>query len=317
LLSLSGIHPRLEETIQATQDWERGRVDGRSLKRSFEGDVRKLVSLQKNLGFDYLSDGQLTTAWQDIFRPITMGVGGLKKGPLVRWFNTNTFYYVPVVDGPIETDGAFVEGKLDGAILDSGKARVCVPDPITFVEACDDRHYHSREKLIFAYCDGVLRPTLAKLSAEGAAYVQFSAPGLVARFRTEKVRKAELSLVGEGIRNAIRGTNLSTGYHTFFGDASPYLPLLFDVMPTDDIGFDLSETDPEHLQGDGKGVIAGVANARSSYVETPRELAARVALLADKFRRITLAPSADLQYVPRSVADEKLNSLSRARRLLA
>lgn len=291
-------------------------MDGESLKQSFGADVRKLISLQEDLGFDYLSDGQLTTTWQDIFRPITLGVKGLKKGPLVRWFNTNTFYYVPVVKGPMNTDGEFVEGKLDGAVVDSGRARVCVPDPITFAEACDDRYYHSRERLIFAYCDGVLRPTLEKLSGEGVAYVQFSAPGLVARFRTEKVGKDELSVVGEGIRSAIRGINLSTGYHTFFGDASPYLPMMFDAIPTDDIGFDLSETDAEEVQGDGKGVIAGVANARSSYVETPRELAARVASLGDRFRRVTLAPSADLQYVPRSVADEKLRSLSRARRLL-
>ena len=158
-----------------------------------------------------------------------------------------------MVDGPIETDGDFVKGKVDASVLGSGRAKVCVPDPITFAEACDDEHYHSREKLMFAYCDRVLRRTLKRLSAEGAAYVQLSAPGLVARFRAERVGKDELSAVGEGIRSAIRGVNLRTGYHTFFGDASPYLPLMFDALPTDDIGFDLTETDTESVEGDGEG----------------------------------------------------------------
>ena len=66
-------------------------MDGKSLKHSFGEDVHKPIGLQESLGFDYLSDGQLTTNWQDIFRPVTLGVKGLKKGPLVRWFNTNTF----------------------------------------------------------------------------------------------------------------------------------------------------------------------------------------------------------------------------------
>jgi methionine synthase II (cobalamin-independent) len=320
LLSLSGSHPRLEETIQATQDWERGRVDAASLEKYFRSDVERLVELQRRLGFDRISDGQLTTDWQDMFTPITTGVKGVSKGPLVRWFNTNTFYYVPVVKGPIHADEEFLSGKLDRAVLSSGRAKISLPDPLTFVDCSDNTHYPSREELIFAYCDHILRPGLEGLSKAGVTSVQFSAPALVARFRQERVKKEDISAVGEGLRSSLRGLGLDAGYYAFFGDASPYLQDLFDLIPTDELGFDFTETDPDAVSELGgsnhRGLIVGIADARSSYVETPAELAEAVSRVPDGFRRITLAPSADLRYLPRSVADKKLESIASARELL-
>src|ERR1019366_7331502 len=98
-ISLTGIHARNEKTIQATQDWERGRIDEVGLRRALDEDVDAVVKLQQKVGADYFTDGQLTLAWQDLFRPISRGFAGLEPGPMVRWFNTNTFFFTPVVKG--------------------------------------------------------------------------------------------------------------------------------------------------------------------------------------------------------------------------
>ncbi len=238
----------------------------------------------------------------------------MRKGSMIRWFNTNTFYFAPVIEGDLETDGSAIAQTLDSSLIRSGAVKkVIVPDPLTFVELCENLHYSSREKLLFAYCDNVLSPEVKHLSSMGIGYIQFSAPALVARFRGKPVPRVELELVGEGIRSVLKGINVISGYHTFFGDASPYLSTIFDLIPTDDLGFDLTETDPRNLEGSEKGLIAGVADSRSSYVEGPKEILHRIGGLSEKFRRITLAPSCDLQYVTRSVADEKLRSLSAAK----
>lgn len=323
LSSLSGIHPRLEDTIQATQDWERGRIDQKLLDECFRFDVAALVELQKRLKFDYLCDGQLTTAWQDMFTPITTGVDGVRKGPMVRWFNTNTFYYVPVIEGPIRArDELLDDGRplLDSSVISGGRGKVVLPDPLTFADCSDNTFYPNREKLMFEYCDQVLRPVLESLSKAGVKYVQFSAPALVARFRQERAKHDEISVVGEGLRSSVKGLNLTSGYHTFFGDASPYLPDLVDLIRTDDLGIDFTETDPQSLGrgfGGRRGLIAGIANARSSYVESPRELARIVSRLAEcRFRRIILAPSADLRHVPRTIADKKTESIAKAKELV-
>ena len=315
-LSLVGSHARAEKTIQATQDWERGRIDAASLKAAFREDCDNLVELQRQSGADYISDGQFTTAWQDPFSPVTSGFVGLRKGAMVRWYNTNTFYYAPIIEGAISSDGLAFWKKIERRYAKTRRLRLAIPDPLTFSEIAVDRHYESSEgdggkdRILFAYADA-LNAELRTLERNGVSYVQFSCPALVARFREKPVSKDRLTQLGEAIRAAKKGTSIRTGFHTYFGDASPYLPAIFDSIPVDDIGFDFTQTDPASLSRTRKGIIAGVADARTTYLEGLGELGDRVETVLEKTgsKRITLAPSSDLRYIPRVSGDEKLRRL--------
>jgi len=314
-VSLSGLHARNEKTIQATQDWERSRIDAVTLKDSFDKDCDSLVELQKHIGAEYITDGQITLAWQDLFRPISTGFEGLEPGPMVRWFNTNTFFYTPIVKGAISSDGKALSRAIERRFVNHGSSlKIILPDPLTFVELAEDRHYRSKEKLLFAYTDA-LRGELRALSSLGVKYVQFSAPSLVYRLKQKPFSRAGLVQVGEALRNALKGVSLRSGFYPFFGDASPYLPELLDRIPTDDIGFDLTQTDDASLSSTSKGVIAGIVDSRSTYLEDVASLASRVESVADRTgaKTLTLAPSADLRYIPRVSADEKLELLGRLR----
>jgi methionine synthase II (cobalamin-independent) len=316
-LSITGLHARNEATIQATQDWERGRIDSAALNAAFRTDCDSLVALQSEVGADYLSDGQLTTGWQDFLRPFTNGFNGVKKGAMVRWYNTNTFYYTPVVTGALSSRGSSVWSKVERRHVKKGKFRVTIPDPLTFSELADDRHYGSNEKLLFAYSDA-LHEELRTLGKNGVSYVQFSSPALVARFRDKPVTTDQLGQLGEAIRSATKGLALRTGFHTIFGDASHYVPGVFDAIPTDDIGFDFTQTDPASLSGTKKGIIAGIADSRSTYLESIDELHDRVEQVVDTTgsKRVTIAPSSDLRFIPRVSADEKLRRLGALKREL-
>jgi 5-methyltetrahydropteroyltriglutamate--homocysteine methyltransferase len=309
-LSLTGLHARNESTIQATQDWERGRIDSRTLSAAFHSDCDALVTLQKEVGADYISDGQLTTGWQDFLTPLTNGLEGVKKGAMVRWYNTNTFYYTPIVTGPVSSDGNAISSKVERRYARQGSLRVAIPDPLTFSELAEDHHYGSREKLMFAYAEA-LNGELRSLERNGVSYVQFSSPALVARFRQKPVPKDELRTLGEAVRTALKRVSLRTGFHTIFGDASPYIPEIFDSIPSHDLGFDFTQTDPDSLTQTKKGIIAGIADARSTYLESEDELHEKVeqVLHATGTKRLTLSPSSDLRYIPRVSADEKLRRL--------
>jgi len=315
-LSLTGSHARAESTIQATQDWERGRVDSASLATAFRADCDELVGLQRQVGADCISDGQLTTAWADALRPVTNGFRGLKKGAMFRWYNTNTFYFAPIIEGDISSDGLAFWKKTEKRFARTGRLRLAIPDPLTFSELAEDRRYNTkggdggRDRTLFAYADA-LNAELRTLEKNGVSYLQFSCPALVARFREKPVSRDRLAQLGEAIRAAKRGTSIKTGFHTFFGDASPYLSDVFDLIPADDIGFDFTQTDPESLSATKKGIIAGVADARTTYLEGLDELAEKVRTILEKTgsRRITLAPSSDLRYIPRVSADDKLRRL--------
>jgi 5-methyltetrahydropteroyltriglutamate--homocysteine methyltransferase len=232
---------------------------------------------------------------------------------MVRWFNTNTFYQTPVVTGELGTKGSVFSSTVERAVtVGKRPCKVMVPDPLTFAELSEDRFYGSREKLLFAFSDRVLAEELRALEKRGVRYVQFSSPSLVARFGEKPVSRDLLGQLGESIRGAVKGTTIKTGFYTFFGDASTYIPSIFDLIPTDDIGFDLTETDLDSITPTRKGIIAGVSDARTTYLETLQELTAKVVTISDRTasKSITLSPSADLRYIPRASADTKLRRLA-------
>ncbi len=236
---------------------------------------------------------------------------------MIRWYNTNTFYQAPVVDGPISSSGRAIWRNVEHRFVPDGGFRIALPDPLTFSELAEDNYYHDPEKVMFAYAQA-LNAELRTLENNGVEYVQFSSPALVARFRGKPLDKDRLKQAGEAIRTSTRGTSLGTGFHTFFGDASPYIPEIFDSIPTGDLGFDFTQTDPEDLTSTRKGIIAGVADSRTSYLESVEELVDKVERVGDKTgsRSITLAPSCDLRYIPRVSADAKLERLGLLKRKL-
>ncbi len=317
-ISLTGIHSRNEKTIQATQDWERRRIDEATLERSFDEDCTSVVQLQDSLGFTHLTDGQLTLAWQDLFRPVSSGFEGVHPGAMVRWFNTNTFFFTPTVTGEISSSGRALSRALERKALGRKKnIKFILPDPLTFAELSDDSHYKDKAKLQFAYADA-LNPELKSLQKLGVRYVQFSSPSLVLRLRSRNVSKSGLEQLGESIRTALRGITARTGFYAYFGDASPYLPDLFDVIPTDDVGIDLTQTDDSSLVKTKKGIIAGAVDSRTTYLEAPGSLFERIEDVVERTGTpsLTLAPSADLRYIPRNAADKKLQLLKEVKELL-
>ena len=81
---------------------------------------------------------------------------------------------------------------------------------------------------------------------------------------------------------------------------------------------DLTQTDNSGLEGTSKGIIAGIVDSRTTYLEDVAALASRIEDLAERTgaKTITLGPSADLRFVPRTSADEKLSLLGQVKNKL-
>jgi 5-methyltetrahydropteroyltriglutamate--homocysteine methyltransferase len=103
-----------------------------------------------------------------------------------------------------------------------------------------------------------------------------------------------------------------------FGDAAALLPALADA-PVAAIGVDFYATSLDAVpSGYPKEILAGVLDARSSALESSDEIARFAESLAARAPAgVALTPNGDLQFVPESIAREKLARLGRASTTLA
>jgi 5-methyltetrahydropteroyltriglutamate--homocysteine methyltransferase len=287
---------------------DRGRNTEEEVEQVLSRDVEGVVGLQVEVGMAWLTDGLLN--WQDIFRPLVEAWGGLSLGGLKRWFDNNTFFREPIISSELEP-GKLSTRYLLTSFLPAGRPwKAVLPGPYTFIDQAEDRHYSRREDALIAVAEG-LAEVCHGLEELGFSQVQFSEPSLAVRPPDEDL----LETVREAYRALRRATGLEMALHIFFGPFQRLLPDLLD-LPVDILGLDLYE---EGLDGlgdhDFDAVLAcGCVDARNSLLESPEEISrvAEEALHKLNPKDIILCPNADLEFLPRTVAEEKVRALGLA-----
>jgi 5-methyltetrahydropteroyltriglutamate--homocysteine methyltransferase len=311
---VTGILPRPRELMEATRAYDRGRVSEKELEKSFEDATLKVVNVQLSAGFSYIADGMLR--WQDLLRPFTENISGVKKGSLARWFNNNTFYRKPVVVGDMRRKESIVDGITYAKFLPENLPwKAVLPAPYTFVQLSENQFYKNKTEFMFAYAQ-ILREEIKSLAKLGFEYVQLSDPALVYEPMAVSLSRDELTAIGEALRVAVKGTPVKTCLQTFFGDLSQVLPEALD-FPVDHLGIDLYETDSETLKEYSfeKGVALGLVDSRSSLVENQDELVTIAKDLINSIYRsgrmdVFICPTCDLEFLPWERAEEKMKVIS-------
>jgi 5-methyltetrahydropteroyltriglutamate--homocysteine methyltransferase len=265
------------------------------VEKQRQADARVLVTAQEEAGLDLLTDGLLD--WQDLFRPLAERSGGLTARPLTRFLDTNTFYRALLVDGPPR-----LREPIPAPELPAGRWLAALPAPSALARAA--RGAASAQ----AFAADVLATQIEADAQAGCALVVLVDPFLA---REGGVEEAISSL-----RELPEDVPLVL--HLPFGDASGILDALADA-PVSAVGVDFYATGLDAVpDGYPKELVAGVVDVRSSALENPDELAAFAeALLERNPAGVALTVNGDLQFVPDSVAREKLVRLGRARALLA
>jgi 5-methyltetrahydropteroyltriglutamate--homocysteine methyltransferase len=289
-----GIYPRSEALVQATRDLDRGRVTQEAVDAQVAEDFSKLVAVQEQAGLTLLSDGLLR--WQDHFRPLASRSEGLDARPLTRFLDTNTFFRAVLVDGePRLTD------PVPAPELPAGRWLASLPSPYAFARAAEGAVSAK------ALAADVLAPQIESYAEAGAALVVLIDP-----FVAWDGKAAELlGALAELPKAAPLALQLS------FGDAGPVLADLAEA-PVDAIGVDFYSTSLDSVPTDyPKEIMAGVIDSRSSALEDPAEVARFATELSQRTSAgVSLAPNGDLQFVPESIAREKIARLGRSQTAL-
>jgi 5-methyltetrahydropteroyltriglutamate--homocysteine methyltransferase len=316
-IQLSGIHPRSEKLIDLTRSYERAKTSWSQVEVQLAQETRELIELQKKLGFSYLSDGAVS--WQDQLRPVARSLKGVEFGTRYsRWFDTNTFYQKPVITGNILVDDVSVENFLRPELLAEKRDRkITLPGPYTFSQLSENKHYRDSTSLVLDVARAE-REIFRRLWKEGVRLFQLSEPCLVYQpYREDFRNDSELDFALKAIRTAIEGSPGEFVVQTYFGDVAPLLPRLL-TLPIRGIGIDLFETDISTVHANtSKSFELGIVDSRESFVEDPNWIADTARKFCDKtsIRDVVFAPNSDLKFVPQTIANQKIEALSKASQL--
>lgn len=293
-----------QELRRALHRHDRGEIDDAALESVYAATTTAAINELEAAGVDVINDGQVR--WDDLLAPFARAWEGVSRGPLERYYDNNTYFRQPVIEGPIRSDGrthvrefAFARAAAKAEL----KAAVC--GPLTFATLAIDRHYRSLEERTLAVADA-LAEEIRGLARHGAKLVDIEDPALVAAPQhIDLAREAYRRLAVPGVRLAVQ---------TYFFPADRVLETL-GSFPVAQVGLDLRSRETAVLRRlyalEDKTVTLGIVDARNTKAESRSGLRALVdaALKLVPAERLWLAPNTSLEFVPHDVARAKLAAL--------
>lgn len=314
-----GSYPRIgdaheeQELRRAIARLDKGDATPADVREAERATVRAVLREQEAAGIDVVTDGQVS--WYDSQSHIAGGFEGVEVGGLVRYFDTNTYYRQPTVNGPVRWKEPVL---LDDWQFAQDASRACVKavltGPVTLASLALDRHYGKKRALAADFAQS-LAEEVAGLRSAGVQHIQVDEPILTRN-------PEDLSLVADTLDAlAARKGPAQLTLSTYFGDvARIYRDLL--ELPADLFGLDLVQGEKTWSQvtkyGSEKPLVLGVVDARNTKLEDPEALASRVRALRDSvdLEASYLSPSNGLEFLPRETARRKLAVVAETARRL-
>ncbi|MEM3665619.1 MAG: hypothetical protein QW222_00890, partial [Candidatus Bathyarchaeia archaeon] len=231
----TGIFPRPKELIEVTMAYDRRRIGEKRLLEAFRSASLNVINAQISFGFNYITDGMLQ--WQDLLRPFTENIDGIKIGGIARWFNNNTFYRKPIIVNNLRRKKSIIKEIIYTKILPKDRPwKVILPAPNTFAQLSENQFYRDKTELMFDYAK-ILREEIKTLAELGFKYVQLSDPALTYEPIAISISEGDLHFIGEALKVAVKGIPIETCLQTFFGDFSKVLPIALE-FPVSHLGID-------------------------------------------------------------------------------
>ncbi|RLG02893.1 MAG: hypothetical protein DRN60_02460 [Thaumarchaeota archaeon] len=304
---LVGIHPRSERLIKTFRAYSRKKIGFDELSKVLERESREIIKLQLDLNYRYVIDGMLR--WHDLLRPLAEKLDGVEVDGLSRWFDNNLFYKKPMIVGEVKRTNKILKEYVYPSEVPDRRFKLVLPDPFTFTSLSElgKRRF---DDVLFDVSKA-MNEEIREMEVEmGLGQVQLSAPSLVWR----KLDEDSLELAKDAVDECLKGVSAEKMIHLPFGDALNSFPQILDAR-VDVIGFDMTSTKLKELREYriDRGVGLGFVDGRNSLIEDVEFVRRMVEdyLEVNEPEMIYITPSCDLEYLPRSVADEKVRLLKK------
>ena len=294
--------PRPPKLRSAIARFDRGEIAADELRRVEDEVTVEVIGEQAQAGLDIITDGQIR--WEDDQTYFARRMDGFSISGLIRYFDTNTYYRQPVVEGPVRWRESAVTGDYEFAAVQSPvPVKAAVTGPYTMAALSANHHYGSLRELVLALATELRNEVLA-LERAGAPVIQVNEPAILQQ-------KEDFPLLRQALEAMMDGVRTEAHLYTWFGDIDGVYPQILE-LPFAAIGLDfvkgLANWDVIAGQPFTKKLGLGIIDARNTRLESVEEIvgAVRRASAIVSPDMIYVNPSCGLEYVPREVAQAKL-----------
>ncbi len=170
-----GGYPRPRETRHTLRDIERGAVAANDFSWKVTITEAGLIVAQEAVGLRYVVDGMVD--WHDIFRPFVGAWRNVATDGLLRYFDNNFFYRVPVfVDKPDPSTFVWAPRiRAFAPIAEPSPLKAVIPGPLSFTLMSKNASGLSKEELAEGIASA-LSMEAQQAEAAGAGAIQIDEP---------------------------------------------------------------------------------------------------------------------------------------------
>jgi 5-methyltetrahydropteroyltriglutamate--homocysteine methyltransferase len=317
IASALGSYPRIGEGAEAQklrrsiQKFQAGGITREALREVENQVVGEAITEQEAAGLDWLTDGLVR--WEDGQTYFSDRLEGFKRGQLIRYFDTNTYYRQPVATGPVRWKAPIsVEDWKFAQARTKKPVRPVVTGPYTLARLSENTHYADFDSFAADVATAIHEEVRA-LEAAGAKAIQIDEPALVQDPADEPLAKRLLA-------RTLAGTKAEIWVALYMGSPAKLLDRALEWAVAglwlDGVsdGSALVERLASKPAAGSVKLGLGIVDARNTRLESTDQLRETLARVADRqgAERLVATTSAGLEFLPRERAQEKLARLAQA-----
>lgn len=310
-ISIVGSYPRAISLGKVFSRYRSGKIDKTVLDREIAKRTSGFMSLAKDVGASYTTDGLLR--WDDLMDVTFSYISGPTKGELMRFYDNNFYYRKPVIKGEIKAqpDEYIKTLQEDMEIAKkvgyTGKLKAVIVGPLTYALLSDNRHYDD-EELVFAYAKEV-NSVMKAISSE--LVIEIHEPS----FFEKGIKTSLISKLEEAYSEMVKGVNNEKHLITYFR-VNPSKLETFFKLPVEVHGLDVIENinllAQVYARIAKRRVFFGVLNTRNTKLEKISTIRRIINKGYQKgASQVIVGNAAPMDFIPEMIAVRKLKLLKK------
>ncbi len=301
-----GGYPRGRLARYTLRDRERGRLAWLAPSASLVAAHAEVIGAQKAAGLPVVVDGMLD--WHDILRPFAASWRNVSIDGLLRFFDNNFFYRIPVFTGEPDIIEPVLAPRVRefSLLADPAALKVVVPGPVTFLRLSRNKSDLSDEDLADKIAN-TLRVEVELAFEAGAGMVQVDEPFLGDIDAT----RDDATLAVELVNKIVKGFEERSVLAVYFQPPHPQVYEEILNVKTKYLAVDLVDL-PDRAEkivrdkGFGGHVpVLGLIDARRIYDDDLAKASEKALSLAKGYEELVISTSAWLDLIPHRYALRK------------